>query len=106
MYAANKRWYDYLLDDAQTIFRTAYMTPETAFPILSRQTNDLLTSISRQDVQVHDLTREQRTQWQRATARAVDQIIAQAGGWVAELYGLVLEGKREFALKVAVETEL
>ena len=106
VYAANKNWYDRLPDDIQMVFRTAYMKPELAFPVLSRQTAGQLTSLSEQSVKVHDLTREQRAQWQSATARAVDQIIAQTGGRAAELYGLVLEGKREFALKAAKEEDL
>ena len=101
VYAANKRWYDRLPKDVQTTFQSAYMKPEDAFPILSRQTEAMLSSLSDTDIRVLDLSSEQRARWRQATTKAVDQIIAQVGGRTADLYDLVMEGKREFALKSA-----
>ncbi len=97
VYAANKTWFDSLPGDIGTLFRHAYMEPRVAFPILSRQTNALLETLSGSEITVHDLTLDQRKQWQAAAARAVDNILAQVGGRSQEIYDLVVEGKRAYA---------
>ncbi len=99
VYAANKKWFDGLPGNVQTVFRNSYMRPQDAFPILRAQTEKVLTSIANENVKVHTLSREQRRAWQVSTARAVDQIIRQIGGRSTEIYDLVLAGKRAYAEK-------
>ena len=97
VYAANKDWYNHLSADVQKAFKDIYLAPDKAFPILRRQTNTLLLSVAEQgDLEIHSLSDEERGLWQRSTARAVEQIINQAGGRSTELYDLILAGKQAF----------
>ncbi len=99
VYAANRKWFEGLPDDAQQVFRDSYMRPEEAYPILRSQTQALLDRETGRTIEVTSLTQAQRAAWRRTTAQAVEQIILQSGGRSAELFDLVTAGKADYAAR-------
>lgn len=99
VYAANERWFNGLTPDAQALFQSAYMRPQDAYPILRTEIQEMLERQSGGQIQITDLSAEQRRAWRLSTAQAVEQIIAQSGGQSARLYVMVLEGKEDFAAR-------
>lgn len=98
VFAANKRWFDRTPQGVQIAIRSAYMSPQDAYPTLHKGTQEFLQKAANQyDIVVHDLTPAQRLEWQNATRGAVAQIITQVGGDAEEIYNLIIDGKEAYA---------
>lgn len=98
VFAANKRWFDRLPEHVQTVIRESYMPAREAFPTLQNGTNEFMGKVMQQyEIDIIDLTPQQRREWTNATRQAVDQIVQQSGGDAAEVYDLILAGKKAFS---------
>ncbi|MCH8863461.1 MAG: TRAP transporter substrate-binding protein DctP [Proteobacteria bacterium] len=93
---ASKKWFDALPGDLQQIVADAFPPSPVSRRAVRGMSRQLEKSLSEKNVQLHELTPEQRAAWVAATRDNHIQIIRRAGGRSQEIYDIVLAARRSY----------
>ena len=93
---ASKKWFDALPGDLQQIVADAFPPSPVSRRAVRGMSRQLEKSLSEKNVQLHELTPEQRAAWVAATRDNHIQISRRAGGRSQEIYDIVLAARRSY----------
>lgn len=95
---SRKVWWDALPEADRRLLTEAFPPIARSRAVVRAQSGADLAQADSLGIVVHRLTPEQRAQWRQATAAVTAQLIADIGGRAADVYAVIQQGKRAFAL--------
>lgn len=93
---ADRNWWDRLDDEEREILTASFPMIDESRRLTRQQDIEDLKD-PEVGIRQHELTAEQRQEWQRATAGVTQNLIDTLGGRSSEIYDIIIRGKTEFA---------